>query len=358
MREKFLDLLICPQCQKTDLKVHSFQSENGVIKTGLILCAGCRSWYPVVDFIPVVSLDPALLGTLKREIPSVWGHQFDFSKLRNSEEENSPTRSSSAFQEQIAFYDHEAVHYDGEITDTTFWRSVTNQTVCKWGSSRAAKGGLILEVGCGTGATTAQLAKQGHRLVALDICLTAAKRAYAKIRELSLDSSVDFIVCEAETAPFRRGVFDAAVFSGVLHHVSNPPRVLTQISKSLVTGGVIFGYENNASAFRFLFDLLMKIKQLWHEEAGAHPVMEADALKEWGRQAGLHMNIRSSVFLPPHFFENISQPAAEKILVALDRFFGLIPWFKDQGGLLIISGTKISDQAKVSKTKETKGVKS
>lgn len=342
MKASFLKYLQCPHCRSVELKVHSFRDVGGEIESGMIICGSCRVWYPVVDGIPVISKTPVLVDKWKKAIRAEWGRDFDFSTFKEPLLSVADAKASEDQEAQIEFYDHEADRYDEEITDTTFWRAFSKQTVHAWGVTPEAKAGVILEVGCGTGASTAALAGLGCRIVALDICLSTAKRAREKIRQRGLDAAVDFIVSEAEDLPFRPGLFKSSVFSGVLHHVSDPVRVLQQISAVLSEGGTIYGHENNASAFRFLFDLLMKMKQLWHEEAGTHPLMKAAEVKAWGKQAGLSVKVKSLVFLPPHFFNLFPQVLTEKLLSFSNILFGWIPWFKDQGGLLILTGTKMT----------------
>ncbi|HRY85804.1 MAG TPA: methyltransferase domain-containing protein [Candidatus Omnitrophota bacterium] len=340
MKTRLLRYLRCPHCQSAELGSHAFKTHDSEIESGLIICQTCRVWYPITETIPIVSTNPLLVEEIKKEMRAVWGHEFDFKNLVTSRNAASDQTFALTQREQIEHYNEEAVRYDAEIADTVFWRSVVDQTICQWARSEKVREGIILEIGCGTGASTVKLAKMGCRLIALDICLTAAKRALAKVRDQGLGENVDLLVTEAESLPFRHDIFTASVFTGVLHHVASPSQVLKEMSRVLKSGGWVYGHENNASAFRFLFDLMMKMKQLWHEEAGTHPLLESKKTKEWGRQAGLDIQTDSIVFLPPHFFNLLSQRTAQKLLRMTNKFFGWIPWLKDQGGLLIISGIK------------------
>lgn len=340
MREQFLKFLCCPECRGIVLRSHSFQSKNGDIESGLVVCNSCRNWYPVIDSIPVVSASPMLTDQIKQEIRARWADAYDFSNLRDFQAVPDIEATSKTHREQIKFYDHEVSRYDSEITDTVFWQSLAKQTIQKWGATEKARTGMTLEIGCGTGASTIALAKLGCKIVALDICLAAVKVARVKVRDLKLAQSVDFIVSEAEALPFRPELFQSCIFSGALHHVSDPILVLKQISGVLSNGGAIYGHENNASAFRFIFDLLMKMKQLWHEEAGTQPLMRAAEVEHWGRQAGLRLRTESTVFLPPHLFNLLPPQITQAVMSFTNRLFGFIPWLRNQGGLLIISGTK------------------
>lgn len=342
MRKRILEYLRCPACSAPAWNCEAFEMTQDEVLTGRIICRSCGSWYPIVDAIAVVSTNLLLIKDGKDQLRSDWGHTYRFAADPLGDV-IPPSNIAKLQQVQIEHYNKEARRYDREVSDSVFWRAVSALTVEQWGKESLFRNGITLEIGCGTGASTVQLAKQGCRVVAMDISLEAVKLARAKIQRLGSGEYVDFLVSEAESLPFSDGVFQSSIFTGVLHHVTSPEAVLKEISRTLCPAGVVCGYENNASAFRFLFDFLMKFKQLWHEEAGVHPMMLAKTFRKWGRQAGLDVTARSSVFLPPHFLNLFCLSIAKWLLAATDRFFGWIPWLKNQGGLLIISGVRAYD---------------
>jgi hypothetical protein len=66
--------------------------------------------------------------------------------------------------------------------------------------------------------------------------------------------------------------------------------------------GIYFGRENNASIFRRLFDVLMKVNPIWREEAGEQALASQRDTADWLRGLAGSFSYCSSVFLPPHLF--------------------------------------------------------
>ncbi|MEM2123616.1 MAG: Trm112 family protein [Candidatus Bathyarchaeia archaeon] len=52
MKEELMEILACPMCKHHPLELKAFQSSDGEIEEGIILCHECSRWYPVVDEIP------------------------------------------------------------------------------------------------------------------------------------------------------------------------------------------------------------------------------------------------------------------------------------------------------------------
>jgi len=75
---------------------------------------------------------------------------------------------------------------------------------------------LVLDVGCGIGVATKEMAKISAEVIGTDL----SKRDIIEAKERN--PMLDFIICDAETFPFRDSVFDAVVFIDVLHHLMNP----------------------------------------------------------------------------------------------------------------------------------------
>jgi glycosyltransferase involved in cell wall biosynthesis/2-polyprenyl-3-methyl-5-hydroxy-6-metoxy-1,4-benzoquinol methylase len=86
-------------------------------------------------------------------------------------------------------------------------------------------GARVLEIGCGTGASTAALAEQGCTLTAIDIDKGAVAVAQTRCRVMGL-SGVDFrIVNAAELAEhFAPGSFDCVIYFASLEHMTTAER--------------------------------------------------------------------------------------------------------------------------------------
>lgn len=99
-----------------------------------------------------------------------------------------------------------------------------------------AKGGIILELGCGEGRDTEVLVRAGHRVIALD--LSPDRLAEAGTRAPSAEFH-----CQDLRAPFPLGGHPASavIASLSLHYFSWPETlgIVSQIREALVPGGVL-----------------------------------------------------------------------------------------------------------------------
>lgn len=88
----------------------------------------------------------------------------------------------------------------------------------------------ILDLGCGTGTLTAQLAARGSRVIGVDSARPMVERARAQYPELT------FEVCDALALPFA-GEFDVAFSNAVFHWIADHDTLLENVKKALKPGG-------------------------------------------------------------------------------------------------------------------------
>jgi ubiquinone/menaquinone biosynthesis C-methylase UbiE len=100
--------------------------------------------------------------------------------------------------------------------------------------------GKVLEVGCGTGTYTSDLAKKFTSLTAVDISDALLQRA----AENTADNNIEFKVADIHATPFSDHTFDAVVGCSVLHHL-DWTKALQEIFRILKPGGVIRFSEPN-----------------------------------------------------------------------------------------------------------------
>ena len=90
-----------------------------------------------------------------------------------------------------------------------------------------------LELGCGTGGSTAVDRGQVAQLVATDFSVEMARRANRRMRD-----PVRFVVAAATHLPFRDRAFDVVFSRGVLlSYVPDPRRTLKEAGRVLQPGG-------------------------------------------------------------------------------------------------------------------------
>jgi trans-aconitate methyltransferase len=111
-------------------------------------------------------------------------------------------------------------------------------------------GERILDLGCGTGHLTAQIAASGAQALGIDRSpemVTAARKAYPNLK---------FEVADARELPFR-SEFDAVFSNATLHWIHEPARVIQSFWNALRPGGRFvaeFGGKGNVGRMQIAFD--------------------------------------------------------------------------------------------------------
>lgn len=98
----------------------------------------------------------------------------------------------------------------------------------------------VLEIGCGTGLFTEELAKSGNRITAIDI----SEDLLALARQRVSAGNVTFKVENAYATTFPDGSFDFIVGSSCLHHL-DVERALREFHRLLRPGGGLMFTEPN-----------------------------------------------------------------------------------------------------------------
>lgn len=182
----------------------------------------------------------------------------------------------------------------------------------------------ILDVGCGTGAITADIASltTGH-ITAIDINRSRLEKA----RTTASLPFIRFVMADVMDLPFKDEVFDLVVFSVVLLYVKDKQRAVNEMARVTEKDGVVLAtmepdhsgwlnYPENRLAPLFVKDL---------EEMGADTCM-GRKLKYFFGKSGLKTEIGISAY------ENdMNKDSEEQLKDFLDRFWVYEKIFRRNG---------------------------
>lgn len=102
--------------------------------------------------------------------------------------------------------------------------------------------GLVLDLGCGTGAHSVRLAKRGFDVISVDLTLPGVRSARQRLTEAGLPSMG--VVADAEMLPFRDKSVEVVWASLLLHHFPRLDRLPQEIRR--VTRSRLVAFEPNA----------------------------------------------------------------------------------------------------------------
>jgi SAM-dependent methyltransferase len=97
--------------------------------------------------------------------------------------------------------------------------------------------GHVLEVGCGNGRLTVDLAQVAHKLVAADPSVEELRTARQRV-----ETPIEFVAASGESLPFAANSIDTVVFTLSLHH-QEPQKALGETRRVLKKNGQILILE-------------------------------------------------------------------------------------------------------------------
>ena len=264
MKTQLLEALCCPTSgSDLELEVYEAMPEGpaaGVVKTGVLRCATCRTWYPIINCVPVM---------LDFQSPLHRHFQARHAKRLATHAEFTPPRG---------------VPRPGELETqrsfTTEWSGLVNDELSfsyterdredflrieldwpQWPLQR--KGYQLLNVGCGYGLESVLLNRvTGAQVFGVDLNL-ALLESGPRVASLP---DVHVAIASLYALPFRKGTFDLVYSHGVLHHTHSTREGFESILSYLSDSGMIYiwvyGLEDFARTLglRFSYSVEMVVR--------------------------------------------------------------------------------------------------
>jgi len=332
--------LACPLDGSERLEAHIFRGDAAAMVDAAIVCPACSAWFPVEDGIA-----DFLTGELAYadDRARFWGrHESELAKLGLSPDRPGAAGAAELQRVQQRHFDwyseNEKQTYE-EYERLPFWVAADRLAFARW-RGLMRPGGFLLDVGCGPGRATAKLVDLALDILAFDVSKAMVRLAAQRFRGAGVRARTTFMAADAMHFPVRAAAVDCVLAYGVLHHVPDPPRVCREIDRVLRPGGLYLGSENGTSVFRGLFELLQKLRPQWYEEAGPEALFSSRSFRESFAGTDVTLATRTSVFLPPHLLNLLSPRLAAGLLRATDGLASHVPFLRDNGGLILVEGTK------------------
>jgi SAM-dependent methyltransferase len=213
-------IVVCPRCK------NSLTEERSIL-----WCQRCSAEYRLVDGVPILV----------------------------------PTALSKQHEHQQRYFDAEFEKY--ERYEPEGWRLSFIERIFE--ATRVLKGiAPYLDAGVGgSGATVIEAARSGVEAVGVDLSVAGVLTANRFAREQGVDGKARFVICMAESLPFRDATFGSASAVALLEHLDDDRLTVMELARVLRPGGLI--WFTVPHAFRYMLPLVWPF-YWWHDRRIGH----------------------------------------------------------------------------------------
>ena len=337
MNRSTLPYLLCAECGAYDLHLETYSPPEGEqILEGRLICPKCSTWFRIengiIDLLPMHLRQKNYERFMRKNERFAAKHNLS---LPSYSAEFASNGTSEKTKPMGAFEDVD--DYERRVVNNSYYKALDRVAFFDWMERNLTDQDFVLDIGCGTGRQCIPLAERNIRAIGVDIDEEMLCEAIKKIGSSPFISMADFIVGDGENPPVKQKSFTACVLYGVLHHLADKRKTVINAASKLLPGAAVYSLDPHRSSARFAFDLLMRLWQLYVEEADEDPLISENQLYEWMRNARVEGNVTLSTYIPPHVFV-LGFSANVMLLKFTDRLFRRIPWIRNIGGVIIFEG--------------------
>jgi len=192
-------------------------------------------------------------------------------------------------------------------------------------------GRRILDVGCGTGEYTREIARRtGATVVALDVAPLLLARARA-----TMPANVRLVAGDIEALPFPSGAFDAVVGNAVLHHL-RLDRAIRELRRLLRPGGRFCFAEPNILNPQVFLERRVRFIGRWLENSP-----DEIAFTRWGLRRTLEgLGLVDVTIRPFDFLYPLTPRSLLGVVERVGRVLERTPGVAEIAGSLLVSAAK------------------
>lgn len=147
-------------------------------------------------------------------------------------------------------------------------------------------GSKVLDVGCGGGFLSNELARQGYMVTGVDI----SEESLQVARNHDVTRTVHYESADAYKLPYPDNSFDAVTAMDFLEHVDRPQDVIQEFSRILRPGGLFFFHTFNRNPVSHLVVIKLLEWFIKNTPKNMHVIelfIKPKELKEYCRKAGM-----------------------------------------------------------------------
>ncbi len=165
------------------------------------------------------------------------------------------------YQERVdSYFDSRSSDWE-EIYNTRSVQGVIHQTrmamVLEWIDDLALpKRSRILEVGCGVGLTTIELARRGYVVDGIDSSEVMVERARRNASGSDVGDRVKVFRGDANSLPFADDTFTLVLAMGVIPWLESPDTAVREMARIVKPGGYVIMNSDNLLRLNYLIDPL------------------------------------------------------------------------------------------------------
>ncbi len=147
-----------------------------------------------------------------------------------------------------SIYDNYGDQWYTAVDDPIALLRAESKVKVPWILSRIEETSVILDVGCGAGFLTNELALAGHQVTGVDLSESSLKVA----AHHDQTKTVNYKVANAYELPFSDASFDVLCAMDFLEHVEDPSRAIKEFARVLKPGGKFFYHTFNRNLVAWL----------------------------------------------------------------------------------------------------------
>jgi ubiquinone/menaquinone biosynthesis C-methylase UbiE len=129
-----------------------------------------------------------------------------------------------------------------------------------WEQVGVVTGLNVLEIACGRGGFSIELARAGARVTGCDFSFFAARTANTKLGSTTERPAVSFVQGDAQNLPFAGDSFHHVISCETIEHVPDAPRALREMLRACRPGSKLFLTTPNYANFMGLYELYSLVR--------------------------------------------------------------------------------------------------